>query len=87
MRFKFKIETDNETYLATNYQSFANHFDTKVARIKYLLKTGKLNIEKTNITLQEIMKNDYNYQVNASGVVIIQPKTYENGSDTDTDTV
>ena len=95
MRFEFRYDNGNKIYLATNYQSFANHFNVTVARIKYMLKTGQINIDKVEITLQDIIRNGYNYQVNASGVVTVEPKTVvasenssdiEAQSDTDTDT-
>ena len=84
MKFKFRYDNNNKIYLATNYQSFANHFNVKVAKIKYMLKTGQINIDKVEITLQDIIRNGCNYQVNASGVVTVEPKTVvesENSSD------
>ena len=95
MKFKFRYDNDNKIYLATNYQSFANHFNVTVARIKYMLKTDQINIDKVDITLRDIIQNGYNYQVNASGVVTVDPKSVvesenssdiEAKSDTDTDT-
>ena len=87
MNFKFRFEKDNKIYLARNYQSFANHFNIKVAKIKYMLKTEQITIDKVNITLQDIIRDKYNFKMNPSGVVIMETKPKnksQNSSENDT---
>ena len=77
MKLKYKVETNDYLHFANNLQDIADSLQIPIYTVKHRMKYNKLNIEKVDMSLKELITIYGNMSVDCYGVFTI-PKPYRN---------
>ena len=74
MKLKYVINGKNKIILANSLQDIADYKNISIDSLKYCIKHNKLNVNKINVKLKDIVNRYPNYDIDLHGIVTIAPK-------------
>ena len=71
MKLKYVINEKNKIILANSLQDIANYSNITIDSLKYSIKHNKLNVNKINVKLKDIVNMYPTYEIDSHGIVTI----------------
>ena len=78
MKLKYAINMKDKIILANSLQDIADYNNITIDSLKYSIKHNKLNVNKINVKLKDIVNRYPTYEIDSHGIVTIN--TNNNGS-------
>ena len=75
MKLKYVINANNKIILANSLQDIADYCNITIDSLKYSISHKKLNVNKINVKLKDIVNRYPNYDIDSHGIVTIATST------------
>ena len=71
MKLKYAINMKDKIILANNLEDIADYSNITIDSLKYSIKHNKLNVNKINVKLKDIVNRYPNYKIDSHGIATI----------------